>query len=307
MSVAGRCPVCGTPLPEAPAIRGGDLLHGVAGEFSVHICAGCGAGVTRPEAAEGDLGAYYPDSYGPHASDRSHGGALRRALLRREIRVGAAGALGELPPGRLLDVGCGGGELGALLIDRGWAVDGIEPSAEACARARVRGLNAQQGTLETVELPEGAYDAVLFSHSLEHIGDPVEALRVAGLALRPGGLLLVSVPNFDSWARRRFGGEWFHLDLPRHRVHFTEGSLRTAIKRAGLDPQRTWTTTSSIGLGGSLQYRRLGGLAVGEGPAREKLGQAAGVVLVPVARAEQALGGGRDFLHAAASRPRVAG
>ena len=120
--------------------------------------------------------------------------------------------------------------------------------------------------------------------------------------LRPHGLVAVSVPNFGCWARRRFGREWFHLDLPRHRVHFTEGALRAALERAGLRPERTWTTTSPSGLAGSVQYRRMGGLAVEEGPAREALGQAAGLALIPVARAEQALGGGRDFLHALARR-----
>ncbi len=114
--------------------------------------------------------------------------------------------------------------------------------------------------------------------------------------------MAISVPNFDCWARRRFGREWFHLDLPRHLVHFPEGALRTAIERAGLEHRRSWTTTSPSGLAGSVQYRRLGGLAVEEGPAREALGQAAALALIPVARSEQALGGGRDTLHMLARR-----
>lgn len=296
------CAVCSSNLPEKESIRGADLLHGVSGEFTVLVCDQCGAGNSRPILSDDQLARFYPDAYGPHASDGPLGGRLGRALARRELRVGAAGALGAMPGGRLLDVGCGDGELGELMIARGWRVDGIEPSTQACERALARGVDATQGTLDTVQLEPGAHDAVVFNHSLEHLGDPVGALASVREGLRPHGLAAISVPNFDSWARRRFGREWFHLDLPRHRVHFTEGALRTALQRAGLEPERTWTTTSPSGLAGSVQYRRMGGLAVSEGPSREALGQVAGLALIPVARAEQALGGGRDFLHALARR-----
>ena len=152
------------------------------------------------------------------------------------MRAGAPGALRERTPGRALDVGCGNGTLGSVLISQGWEVDGIEPSEGACEEARGRGVRAQQGTLETVEPEPGRYDAVVFHQSLEHIGDPVTALAKAHAALAPGGIVAISVPNFDSWARRRFGREWFHLDLPRHRVHFGERSLRLALERAGFEP-----------------------------------------------------------------------
>jgi SAM-dependent methyltransferase len=187
-----------------------------------------------------------------------------------------------------------------MLIGRGWRVDGLDPSEAACERARARGVDARAGTIDSAELPAGAYRAVLFNHSLEHVPDPVGALRRARATLEPGGAVAVSAPNFDCWARRRFGGAWFHLDLPRHRVHFTESSLRGALERAGFRAERVWTTTSPSGLAASIQYRRLGGLAVAEGPARRASGQLAGLALIPAARAEQALGGGRDFLHAVA-------
>jgi SAM-dependent methyltransferase len=299
----GACAVCGAALPAEPEIRGADLLHGSPGKFAVHVCPLCGAGNTRPVAGEGELAGFYPDAYGPHRSAGPLGGRLGRALSRRELRVGAAGALGELPGGRLLDVGCGDGGLAELMAARGWRVIGVEPSAAAVERARSRGVEATEGTLETVELEPGALDAIVFNHSLEHIAAPVEALRKARECLRPHGLVAISLPNFGCWARRRFGREWFHLDLPRHRVHFTDRALRAALERAGLEPNRTWTTTSPSGLAGSVQYRRMGGLAVQAGPGREALGQAAGLALIPVARAEQALGGGRDFLHVLARHP----
>ena len=193
------------------------------------------------------------------------------------------------------------------MIARGWDVRGVEPSASAVASARARGVDVVEGTLSSIELEPDALDAIIFNHSLEHIPAPVEALASVRAGLRPGGLVAISVPNFDCWARRRFGREWFHLDLPRHRVHFTQRALTVALERAGLEARRTWTTTSPSGLAGSVQYRRLGGLAVDEGAARKAVGQVAGLALLPIARTEQALGGGRDFLHAIARRRRPVG
>ena len=270
------------------------------GEYAVHVCSGCGAGVTQPPASAEELAAAYPDTYGPHRDDGPLGGRLGRALAAREVRVGAAGALGAGGGARMRDAGCGDGETGGMLVARGWRVDGLDISESACELARDRGVDARPGSIETAELPAGAYGAVLFNHSLEHVVDPVGALARAREALEPSGRVAVSAPNFGCWARRRFGGAWFHLDLPRHRIHFTAGALGAAMERAGLRAERVWTTTSPSGLAGSVQYRRLGGLAVAEGPARRASGQLAGLALIPVARAEQALGGGRDFLHAVA-------
>jgi SAM-dependent methyltransferase len=303
LGAAEACAICGGTLPAVPLIRGADLLHGTEGSFAVHACPACGAGNTRPAISDAALADRYPDAYRPHGG--TEGRLSRRLallLLRRELRVGAAGRLRSTGPGRLLDVGCGDGLLGAQLAALGWRVDGIDPSAAAAERASSRGVAARAGTLDTVEVDAGAYDAVLFNHSLEHTNDPVANLKLARDALRPGGETLISVPNFACWARRRFGASWFHLDLPRHRVHFAPDAMRTALERADLELQELWTSTSPTGLVGSLQYRLLGGLAVSEGDARETLGYLVATLAIPAAPAEQALGGGRDFLHAVARR-----
>jgi SAM-dependent methyltransferase len=292
--------VCSTALPETPVVRGKDLLHGGPGDFTVHECARCGAGTTLPLAADSDLAPYYPDTYGPHSSTSRLVHAMSAALLRRECRVGAVGALRHAPQGRVLDVGCGSGDLGALLVEDGWAVDGLDPSGAAVERAVAQGVKAVEGTLHTVELEPATYDAVIFHHSLEHVGQPVGSLQLSARALRPGGVVLVTAPNFACWARRRFGPAWFHLDLPRHRVHFTVGALCCALEQAGLGSARIWTTTSTTGLLGSVQYRVAGGLAVSEGDRREALGQVAALTFLPGAWVEQRLGGGRDFLQAVA-------
>ena len=171
----------------------------------------------------------------PRRVDR--GGFARDPLVARAPHPGyrAAGRASDLPVGHAVDVGCGRGDLAGLLVDRGWRVTGVEPSASACRAARRRGVDARQGTLHDVELDSGAYDAAIFRHSLEHSADLAGDLATVVRALKPGGLVLITVPNFECWQRRRFGNRWYHLDLPRHRVHLTTPGLRAALNRAGAE------------------------------------------------------------------------
>lgn len=264
MSAALTCPACGVSLPDAPAIRGRDRLHGIPGEFDVHVCTGCGSGRTLPAVPTERLGDLYPAAYNAYALPgnpvlRAAATGLFRWRYWRGLRRPPLGALKGITPGRLLDVGSGRGDLGVTLAPHGWDVTGLEPSPDACEQARSRGVRTVQGTLSTAagEVGDG-YDVIVFQHSLEHVAEPLEDLRAAAASLRPGGLVLISLPNFGSWHARRFASTWFHLDLPRHRSHFTPRGLEDLIRRAGLAPAGLSRSTSADGLPMSLQYRRFG-------------------------------------------------
>jgi SAM-dependent methyltransferase len=260
-----------------------------------------------PPATAQQISAYYPVRYGPYelpsnALLRLASAAIRAWQRRQALRRHPLGPTRSLRSGRALDVGCGRGDLAAALVARGWSVTGVEPSADACAVARSRGVDARQGTLTEVPLEPAAYDVAVFQHSLEHMADPVADLRRTAKALTPGGLLLITVPNFGSWQSRRFGSRWFHLDLPRHRVHFTEAGLQGALRAAGLEPLRLETSTSSIGLPASVQYAVAGRCLFPDGI---QLRVAAGLCAVtwPLARLADRVAGAGDQLHAVARRP----
>jgi SAM-dependent methyltransferase len=303
---APQCPVCEAVLP-APTIVAPDRLHGTGGTHGVARCAVCGAGVTVPRVGDEQLAAFYPDEYGPYSERMSALERLASRIIRAyqgwsAMRAAPLSALGGRPAGRGLDVGCGRGDLAATLVARGWAMTGVEPSASACAAAAARGIDARCGTLTTVALEPASYDAVVFRHSLEHTNDPVDALRIVRAALRPGGLVLITVPNFGSWQARRFRDAWFHLDLPRHRCHFTAAALERALGAADLEVVSVSTSSSTVGLPGSLQYRVFGRCLF---PSGLGLRVASGLcaLALPVAMAFDALGGGGDQLHAVARRP----
>jgi SAM-dependent methyltransferase len=304
---AARCNACDAGLDGAPRITGSDCLHGTPGTFEVLICRRCGSGSTHPLAGPHELAAYYPEAYGPYdaASGRLVGaisGAIRRrqgrTLLARPPLATIAGA----PPGRLVDVGCGRGDLAALFVARGWRATGIEPSATAVAAARARGIDARTGTLADTPLEPNEYDAAVFQHSLEHTTDPVTDLERVREALKPGGSVLITVPNFGCWQRRRFRDRWYHLDLPRHRTHFSRAGLTTALERAGLTVEQTATSTSTVGLPATIQYA-IAGRCLFPGGMTLRIAGGLCILALPLSRLLDRLAGGGDQLHAVARRP----
>jgi SAM-dependent methyltransferase len=217
------------------------------------------------------------------------------------LRHAPLAVLQNRPAGRGLDVGCARGDLAAALVGRGWSMSGVEPSPSACAAAAQRGIDVRCGTLATVSLEPGSYDMVVFRHSLEHINDPVSALRTVASALSPGGELLITVPNFGSWQARRFLGDWYHLDLPRHRVHFTSTALEHALSAAKLNVTSMSTSSSAVGFPASLQYVAFGRCLL---PSGFPLRAASSLCTfgLPVAWTVDGASGGGDLLHAVARR-----
>lgn len=135
-----------------------------------------------------------------------------------------------------LDVGCGSGEVLQAGRERGWHVQGVEPEATGATMARERGLNVEIAMLEDTGLQERFYDVVAAFHVLEHVPDPVGFLKMLARWARPGGLVVVEVPNFASFQRRRLAEGWPMLRPLEHLTHFTPATLERAVGGAGLKP-----------------------------------------------------------------------
>ncbi len=90
--------------------------------------------------------------------------------------------------------------------------------------------------IRDADVPPGSLDAATLWHVLEHVDDPGLELEWIVPWLRPGGLLLVGVPNLASVQARVGGPRWYHLDVPRHRTHFTARGLEALLRAHGLEP-----------------------------------------------------------------------
>jgi SAM-dependent methyltransferase len=137
------------------------------------------------------------------------------------------------PPARLLDVGAGRGRFVVSARAAGYAASGIEPSRRGADAAGQAGAPVARAGIEGAELEPGGFDVISLWHVLEHLEDPGNALTRAAGWLRPGGWLLVGVPNLDSLQARLGGERWYHLDVPRHRVHFTPRGLNALLHARG--------------------------------------------------------------------------
>ena len=141
--------------------------------------------------------------------------------------------------GRYLDVGCGAGELLKRMSVTGWKCTGIDisPTAVAAALQAVPSASIEVATLTTFE-PESPFALISMQHVLEHLPDPAESVTRCRALLEPGGLLVVGVPNIESFEARVFGERWIGLDIPRHLSHFSPSTLSALVERSGFDVLR---------------------------------------------------------------------
>jgi len=227
------CRVCGSsrlgpPALPAAALAGHRLL----------LCADCGFGCL--DEAPGPLHARPgPNTAAPQQQRLRWLAQLRLRPLLRDVRRWHPGA-----PGRVLDAGCGLGDLAWLLAGIGWEAWGCDPAADARVACQpLLGNRFAPADVVEADLPRAHFDVILLNFSLEHVAEPGPvAARVCEL-LRPGGVTLVRVPNFAAALAGRRGAV-FQLRLPHHRSFFTAASLTRLLVEAGLEPLAMSTPAS---------------------------------------------------------------
>ena len=148
--------------------------------------------------------------------------------------------------GKVLDVGCGTGDLLEEAAARGCEAYGLEFNPESVARCKERGLKATCGDLESASLPEASFDTIVFWHSLEHLPSPKRALEKAARLLKPGGRVYVYLPNAGCYLAAWAGPAWFPWHLPFHFYHFTPATLRRLSEASGLRVVSLRTATADF-------------------------------------------------------------
>lgn len=267
-----RCRICGNVAGnEAFVVR--EMMLGLRDEFEYFMCSACGC-LQIAEVPE-DLAPYYPPDYYSYSAiewpdPRSLGVRARRSRTRHHLGsatvIGAALArvFGEadLPRwvrgghihvhSRILDVGCGSGQLLASLMKQGFTeLTGLDPYAPVGGptEAPIRILRQ-----ELDELDE-EFDLVMFHHSFEHLPDPLRALSTVEARLRPGGAVVIRVPVVPSVAWETYGTDWVQLDAPRHLYLHSEESLGLSASQSGFEIESVFFDSTAFQFLGSEQYR----------------------------------------------------
>lgn len=225
------CPACGGTLTPWRTVAAGEPAD--HRRYPLERCSTCASAVTRGDPPAPDL--YESGAYA-RRPPRVRGlvRALQRAAVAQPVRM--LRCAGVAPGARVLDLGAGGGRLVEALRRAGYDAVGIEPSARGVAAALARGRPVIREAI--ADHDDSGLDAAVLWHVLEHLDEPGAALDRAAGWLRPGGVALVAVPNLASVQASLAGGDWLHLDVPRHRMHLTAEGLHTLLERHGLRVER---------------------------------------------------------------------
>lgn len=235
-------------------------FEGQRHDFYIAKCTGCGLGTTEPQPTDALLARIYSGEYWARESTVAKQGTMAKLVhWFNEVRLQAviSPLLKRLPVGAaVLEVGAGSGQLAAYLKRQGLEVEITDYSSDMVQEIeRMHGIRGHVGALEDLHLQQGHYDAVVFNNVLEHLRDPVGALKIAEGLLKPGGLVFVEVPSIGGLQFRLFGKRWFNLMIPEHIHHFTPRALGIAAQGAGLEV--VWQSqfsarTSTVGYAASL-------------------------------------------------------
>ena len=234
-----RWALCGADEPRSIlradelSLRDRSRLH-----WSIVQCRKCGLVYVNPRlGAKSASEIYAGETYGfvrSHLADAFVDGRPHATRLLDELE-----SLGV--DGNILDVGCATGDVLLAAQERGWETHGVELSPHAAAVAGRRGFNVMVGTLADARFPAGSFDVLTILDVIEHLPDPVAELGEINRVLRPGGLVVVETPNWNSIYRYLLRQRWAALQPRLHILYFNRRTLSRLLERAGFEVMRSTT------------------------------------------------------------------
>ncbi len=211
--------------------------HNVSGDyFSISQCSACGYRFTNPRPKEKTIGSYYKsEGYISHSSTKKgiinkvyH--IVRAYQFKRKCREIVS--LKKTKEKDILDIGCGTGDFLKYMKGEGWYAEGVETDQKA------RSLASKEGGLNVYDSIEDQrlrkYDVITMWHVLEHIYDLVYFFKKIKYLLKENGVLVIGVPNCNSYDASYYGKNWYAYDLPIHTSHFRKNDIENISKLHGL-------------------------------------------------------------------------
>jgi SAM-dependent methyltransferase len=252
------CPACGTADHEFRfKVNGCDIWQ----------CRSCGLG--QAESIGFDPAAYYTGEY--FSGQRSDGYADylgAEPVLRREFARSVTFIRQFCDKGKLLEIGCAYG-LFLKEAEQCFEVAGIELAEEAAEHARRSQLNVCSGVADEENVARlGPADVIVLFDVIEHLTDPRATLALCERYLRPGGIIVITTGDFDSFLARLAGTHWRLMTPPQHLWFFTKASMARLASSLGLSLEfadHPWKIVPMSLI--RFQLRRMLGLRGGSGTA----------------------------------------
>lgn len=243
-----------------------DALYHVPGKWHISKCSNqsCGLCWLDPAPIEADVPLLYQKYYTHDTANRgtsllwkirpffywcyliaTYPPASALGLSRARRQIGPM-FLNDVPPGELLDVGCGDGSFMDRMHKLGWSVTGLDFDAAAIEHAKLRyPFKFLSCDLAGAHFGENQFDAVTMSHVIEHVPNPVGLLAEARRVLRPGGTLVAITPNAGSFGHLKFEDCWRGLEPPRHMQIFALQALQACARQAGFEMVNVFSSAAN--------------------------------------------------------------
>lgn len=187
--------------------------------FELIVCKKCRLIYLNPKQRIEDFSLLYPSDY--YKEVKGAAAILENFFLSERKEIVEA----FKKKGSLLDIGCGDGKFLKIMARNGWSVSGVETAFSSADTLDREKYNIYYGILKKNIFKNESFDVITMWQVLEHLGEPKEYLTTIYHILRQDGILVISIPNIDSFQARFSRSKWFHLDLPRHRWHFTPQTI----------------------------------------------------------------------------------
>jgi 2-polyprenyl-3-methyl-5-hydroxy-6-metoxy-1,4-benzoquinol methylase len=230
------CPICeGSSFSD---VFKASYFRGKAELFQIQECDSCKLWVTNPRPEGAELEAYYEsEDYVSHTDKKETLVDKVYHMVRSFAVKSKLGLVNKhnTEKGNLLDYGAGTGFFLASAKKNGWNVHGVEPSAEARKNAKeANGVELHDP--EKYDWTKKAHlDCISMWHVLEHLPELNRDLQNFTDALKPGGCLIIAVPNHESEDAKHYKEDWAALDVPLHLWHFKKRNLQAIADKFNYD------------------------------------------------------------------------
>lgn len=230
-----QCPLCKSAHLQKKFIQTRDFFLSDE-DFYITKCLNCSFLFTDPRPEDERLDHYYKsEEYLSHDSRISSlkdwlYQIVKKYALKNKFRLVKKHS--GKAKGRMLDFGCGTGDLLNYFSKHGWDTTGIEPNE----KARNHGINKLAlNVLPSVDaLKRGdKFDVIMLWHVIEHLPALHDTMEQLKSKLKPGGTFFVAIPNIQSPDSKHYAKYWAALDVPRHLYHFDKETFRRFAKARG--------------------------------------------------------------------------
>lgn len=234
-----KCPWCGSENAQLH-LELKDLFL-TQEPFKILECKECGLLYTTPRPNKDEIGRYYKsEEYYSHQENKE--GFIPKVYekvksvnLKNKYGIATEGK----EKGKALDIGCGVGDFLHTMEQHGWDCTGVEPSEDAKAIAKKRIKGQLLSSEEQEYLPDNNFDVITMWHVLEHVDDIRWQIQQLHRLCKPGGRIIIALPNYKSYDGQYYKAEWAAYDVPRHLNHFNKETLIKILEESGLRHVKT--------------------------------------------------------------------